>query len=81
MANRILAAPSPHIHGGESTRRIMADVLLALVPALAVSTYIFGMSVLMITAVAIASCVIFEYLINKIFFNFFRFFYSKFIFY
>ena len=67
MATRIFAAPSPHIHGGESTRRIMGDVVLALLPALAVSTYILGMRVLFITAVAVLSCVAFEYLINRLF--------------
>ena len=50
MANTFFAAPSPHIHGGESTRRIMGDVVLALMPALAVSTYVLGWRVLMITA-------------------------------
>ena len=67
MATRIFAAPSPHIHGGESTRRIMGDVVLALLPALAVSTYILGLRVLFITAVAVLSCVVFEYLINRLF--------------
>ena len=67
MATRIFASPSPHIHGGESTRRIMGDVVLALLPALAVSTYILGMRALFITAVAVASCVVFEYLINRLF--------------
>ena len=67
MATRIFAAPSPHIHGGESTSRIMGDVVLALLPALAVSTYILGMRVLFITAVAVASCVAFEYLISRLF--------------
>ena len=67
MATRIFAAPSPHIHGGESSRRIMGDVVLALLPALAVSTYILGLRVLFITAVAVVSCVAFEYLINRLF--------------
>ncbi len=69
MATKIFAAPSPHVHGGESTRRIMGDVLLALVPALAVSTYYFGLRVLMITAVSVAACVIFEYLIQRLLFR------------
>ena len=65
MATRLFAASSPHIHSGESTRRIMADVVLALLPALAVSAYILGWRSLMITAVAVASCVVFEYLIQR----------------
>ena len=65
MATRLFAAPSPHIHGGESTRRIMLDVILALMPALAVSAYVMGWRVLFITAVAVAGCVVFEYLISR----------------
>ncbi len=45
----------------------MGDVVLALLPALAVSTYILGMRALLITAVAVVSCVVFEYLINRLF--------------
>lgn len=69
MATRLFAAPSPHIHGGENTRRIMGDVVLALLPALAVSTYVLGWRVLFITAVAVCSCVVFEYLIGRLFFK------------
>ena len=65
MATRLFAAPSPHIHGGESTKRIMLDVVLALMPALAVSTYVLGLRVLFITAVSVVSCVAFEYLIAR----------------
>lgn len=65
MATRLFAAPSPHIHGGESTKRIMLDVVLALLPALAVSTYVLGLRVLLITAVSVVSCVAFEYLIAR----------------
>ena len=65
MATRLFAAPSPHIHGGENTRRIMLDVILALVPALAVSTYVMGWRALFITGVAVAGCVVFEYIISR----------------
>jgi len=65
MQTRLFAAPSPHIHGGERTQQIMGDVVLALIPALLVSTYVMGWRVLMITAIAIASCVVFEYLIQR----------------
>ena len=65
MATRLFAAPSPHIHGGEKTRRIMFDVILALIPALAVSTYVMGWRVLLVTGVAVAGCVVFEYIISR----------------
>ena len=69
MANRLFAAPSPHIHGSESTRQIMGDVVLALLPALAVSTYVLGWRVLCTTAVAVVACVLFEYLIQRFMFK------------
>ncbi len=69
MAFRLFAAPSPHIHGSESTRRIMGDVVLALLPALAVSTYVLGWRVLLTTAVAVVACVLFEYLIQRFMFK------------
>ena len=65
MANRIIAAPSPHIHGAESTRRIMGDMVLALLPALLVSVYVLGWRVLFVTAVSVVACVAFEYLIAR----------------
>ena len=65
MATRLFAAPSPHIHGGENTRQIMFDVILALMPALAVSACAMGERVLLITGVAVVGCVVFEYLISR----------------
>ena len=43
----------------------MSDVIIALIPALAVSVYVFGWSVLTVTAVSISCCVLFEFLIQK----------------
>ncbi|HJA99330.1 MAG TPA: RnfABCDGE type electron transport complex subunit D [Candidatus Alistipes avicola] len=65
MANRLVIAPAPHVHGSESTRKIMRDVLLALTPALIFSIVVFGWSALMVTCISVASCVLFEFLIQK----------------
>jgi electron transport complex protein RnfD len=43
----------------------MYDVVIALIPAFLVSIYVFGISALIVTSVAIASCMLFEYLIQK----------------
>lgn len=59
---RYTVASSPHVTSGESTRGAMVDVMIALVPALAVSTYFFGPRVLIMTLVAMVSCVAFEFL-------------------
>ncbi len=65
MANKLLVAPSPHVHSSESTSRIMRDVVIALLPAFVVSVIYFGVSALVVTCVSILSCVLFEYLIQK----------------
>ena len=65
MANKLFVAPSPHVHSAMSTQSIMRDVIIALMPALAVSVAVFGWSVLLVTAVSVLSCVLFEYLMQK----------------
>ena len=69
MANKLFVAPSPHVHGPESTQRIMRDVIIALLPALVVSAVVFGWDVLRVTAIAVFSCVLVEYLIQKFLFK------------
>lgn len=65
MANKLIVAPAPHFHSGESTTRIMWNVIAALIPALIISVKVFGFDVLFVTALSITSCVTFEYLIQK----------------
>ncbi len=57
---------SPHIHGKKSTAGIMRDVLIALAPATVAGIVIFGLRALLVVAVCVASCVIFEALFNII---------------
>ena len=64
MDKRLVVSPSPHVHGSLTTPRVMLDVVLALLPALAISTWIFGWRVLGVTFVSVACCVVFEYLIQ-----------------
>ena len=52
---------SPHIHAPHSTKTIMRDVLIALMPALLGSIYFFGFRALLVTLVSVASCVFFEW--------------------
>ena len=56
---------SPHIHAPMTTRTIMRDVLIALLPALFGSIYFFGFRALMVTLVSVAGCVFFEWLWNR----------------
>ncbi|MEA1876740.1 MAG: RnfABCDGE type electron transport complex subunit D [Bacteroidota bacterium] len=63
--NLITISPSPHSYGKDSVSKIMYRVIWALIPAFAVSLIFFGMGALIVTATAIASCVLFEFLITK----------------
>ena len=55
---------SPHIHSGRTTRGIMGDVLIALLPATIAGTVIFGWRALAVVAVCVVCCVGFEALVN-----------------
>ena len=57
---------SPHIRSDEDTRSIMLDVLIALVPALGVSAYMFGIRAILVTLVSCVACVFFEWLYRKL---------------
>ena len=64
--NKLLqVSGSPHVHGNETVKKIMWSVVIALLPALAVSVYYFGLPVLMLTLVSIATCVLVEFLIQR----------------
>lgn len=56
---------SPHIRTKENVEKIMYDVIIALIPALLVSIYFFGLKALLVTLVSVIACVFTEYLINK----------------
>ena len=56
---------SPHIHSPVTTRTIMRDVLIALIPALLGSIWFFGFRALLVTLVSVAGCVFFEWLCSK----------------
>lgn len=56
---------SPHIRDRATTRRLMLDVVFALIPALIAAYVFFGPHTLVITAVAISSAVLFEYLCRR----------------
>ena len=57
---------SPHIRNEDSTRQIMLDVAIALLPALAVAVFVFGARSLVMTVISVLGCVFFEWLYNKL---------------
>ena len=66
---KLIVSPAPHVHGNESTRKIMLDVIIALAPSMLVAVYFFGLSAIMLLAVSVAACVGLEYLIQKYMFK------------
>ena len=53
---------SPHVHAPDNTRSIMLDVVIALIPAMLGASFFFGLRALLVMAVSVAACVVFEYL-------------------
>ena len=60
--SHLMVSTSPHIRSTATAPKIMATVVIALLPALAASVFIFGLRALLVTAVTVASAVLFEYL-------------------
>ena len=61
MSNKLNVSPSPHIRDNATTSTIMRDVLIGLAPAMIAAVVIFGFRALLMTAVCVAACIIFEY--------------------
>ncbi|MBS5145108.1 MAG: RnfABCDGE type electron transport complex subunit D [Butyricicoccus pullicaecorum] len=64
--SKVVVTSSPHIKAADDTRSLMADVCLALLPALVVSVLTFGPRALVLTVATVISCVFFEWLYNKL---------------
>lgn len=64
---RLLVTSSPHIQSGLSAARVMWDVNLALIPALAMAFYNFGGRALAVTAASVAGAAIAEFVLQKFF--------------
>ena len=63
---KLIATSSPHVRGNETTRSLMLDVIIALIPALAIGVYFSGPRALALTIVSILGCVFFEWLYRKV---------------
>jgi len=61
----LTVSPSPHYQSDTNTRKLMCNVLIALLPACIFSIVVFGISALISMLTAVISCVFFEFAINK----------------
>ena len=66
MDNILHVSSSPHVRAKDSTNRIMAYVILALLPTTLFGIFNFGLKALLLIAVTIASCVATEWVFEKI---------------
>lgn len=60
--SKVKVSSSPHIRSDETVRQIMLDVVIALLPALVVSIFVFGWRALVLTVVSVCACIFFEWL-------------------
>jgi len=63
--NKLIVEPSPHMRSANTTDKIMMRVLIALMPALAMAVYIFGVRAFYLSIICVGSCIIFESLFRR----------------
>ena len=66
MENQLYLSSSPHIHSGETTDKVMRQVIYALLPATALSIYFFGLPALMVLLLCTLGCLAAEALSCKL---------------
>ena len=66
METNLILSSSPHIHTRDSSRRIMLDVIIALLPAAIAGVVIFGAKALGVIAACVITAVVSEALFNLI---------------
>ncbi|MBQ5983544.1 MAG: RnfABCDGE type electron transport complex subunit D [Bacteroidales bacterium] len=62
---KLIVSPSPHIHSSVSTRSLMTDVLIALLPAVLCSFIFYGWNQILLMFVSVATCVLLEWAVTK----------------
>lgn len=63
--NKLIVSLSPHIHGNDSVERNMYGVIIALLPALLVSFFYFGIGSVIVCTTSVLACIATEYIIQR----------------
>jgi electron transport complex protein RnfD len=66
MLSKITVSPAPHISQKLSTRGVMGDVIIALLPAMAAAVWFFRFQAVWVIAVCVISCMVSEWICNVI---------------
>ena len=61
----LTVSPSPHIHSEDTIQKLMYGVIISMIPALAISFFVFGIGALYVTLLSVVSCVIVEFILTK----------------
>lgn len=65
MSKLLNVSSSPHVRSQETTRNLMLDVAIAMVPASAFGVYHFGLHALFVIIATVAACVLSEYVFQR----------------
>ncbi len=66
MGKLLNVSSSPHVRSKDTTKGIMTDVCIAMLPATAFGVYLFGIKALLVVIATVAACVISEYVCEKV---------------
>ncbi|MGM0612932.1 MAG: RnfABCDGE type electron transport complex subunit D [Bacteroidota bacterium] len=65
MKNQLIISSSPHVRGNWTIEKAMYGVVMAMIPAMLVSFYMFGLGALRVMLISIVACMAVEYVIQK----------------
>ena len=65
-ADKLIVSSSPHVHCGLDVRRIMLDVILALMPAVLVGIWYFGLDAARVLVLAVGACLACEWIMARL---------------
>lgn len=65
MGKLLNVSSSPHVRGADTTKTIMLDVLIALIPATVFGVYNFGVNALILIVTCVAACILAEYIFER----------------
>ena len=66
LKQKLTVSASPHFRSRQTSSGIMLDVIIALIPSLVAAYIIFGVRTLILSAVSVISCVVFEYICRRV---------------
>lgn len=66
MEKLLNVSSSPHVRSNDTTKSLMTDVCIAMLPATAYGVFQFGLNALLVIIVTVAACVLSEYAFEKL---------------